>query len=222
MTLKNLKKYKEEFSSVSADQITRIREYLDQHTFNKKDYDSFHKKLKDIFSVKWNYIKIILDILPEPTPRARLGMRGVFYVKNSKKNSEFIKYMIKDNLDLYQFISTPCSYVVDTYFPIPKHFNKVDTIIAELGLISKTSIPDWDNLGKTYSDMVQKWIICNDSLIIDGRVRKHYSLKPRVEIMIKYANKHINERDKNEIEHSISYKNGVCLREELEAKEDRL
>lgn len=220
MLLKNLKKYKNQFDIISSDQITRIREFLDTHPFNAKDYKNFHKKLKQIFSVKWNYLKIVLDILPEPTPRARLGIKGVFYVKNSKSNNEFIKLIIKDDMELYNYITTPCSYIVDTYFPIPKSFNKVEVVLAELGLLPKLSIPDWDNLGKTYSDMIQKWIICNDSLIIDGRVRKHYSLKPRVEILIKYADKNYSKRDEKTIERSISYKNGVDLREYLKTEKD--
>ena len=220
MLLKNLKRYKDEFEKISSDKIQRVRDYIESNPFTVRDTKLFHKKIKDVFTTKWNYIKIILDIIPEATPRPRLGGKGIFYVKNSKKNSEFVKHIIKEDIDLYHYVTTPCSYIVDTYFPIPKYFSKVDTILAELGFISKISIPDWDNLGKTYSDMIQQWIICNDSLIIDGRVRKHYSLKPRVEILIKYANKHISSHDQNTIEHSISYKNGVESREKLKAEKD--
>lgn len=220
MILKNLKKYKDHFDVISMDKINRIRDYLDENPFTSKDYNKFHKRLKYIFSIKWNYIKIILDIIPEPTPRARMGLNGIFYVKNSKSNNEFIRLMIEDDLDLYHFISTPCSYLVDVYFPIPKSFNKVEVVLAELGLLPKISIPDWDNLGKTYSDMVQKWIICNDSLIIDGRVRKHYSLKPRVEILLKYADKNFSKKDEKTIEQSISYKSGVDLRENVKTEKD--
>ena len=220
MLMKNLKKYKDRFDTIALDRIERIREYLDSKPFNKKDYIIFHKKMKYIFSIKWKYIKIVLDIIPEPTPRARLGSKGVFYVKNSKSNSEFTKKMLKDDLELYQYVTTPCSYVIDVYFPIPSSFTKVEVILAELGLIPKISIPDWDNLGKTYSDMIQKWIISNDSLIIDGRVRKHYSLKPRVEILIKYADKNFTKRDERTIERSISYKDGIDIRENIKAEEN--
>ena len=84
--------------------------------------------------------------------------------------------------------------------------NIVDTILAELGLIKPITTPDWDNLGKTYSDMVQKHLLLNDSLITDGSVSKRYSLKPRIEITITYLLNYDCQYNKKVIEHSKSYK----------------
>ena len=79
-------------------------------------------------------------------------------------------------------------------------------MLAELGMIKPITTPDWDNLGKTYSDMVQKWLLLNDSLITEGSVSKRYSLKPRVEITITYALNYDSIYNKRVIENSKSYK----------------
>lgn len=116
--------------------------------------------------------------------------------------------MVKSNKELYHFISTPCEFIVNNYFPIPKSFSKVDTILAELGIIEMIARPDWDNLGKTYSDMIQKWILCDDSLIIHGESNKFYSLKPRVEIIIKYKAYHNSKHNEKMVNQSTSFKRG--------------
>ena len=69
---------------------------------------------------------------------------------------------------------------------MPSNLPKVDKLLGELGYIQNISMPDFDNLAKTYTDMIKGLLMYDDRLIIDGRVRKYYSLKPRVEVNIKY------------------------------------
>ena len=213
-TPKNRKKYEEKYQSISSDDYTRLMEYLDNNPITEKEYHKLKERIKEIKQIKYNYMKIVFDIIPEPTPRPKLS-QGRFYVKNSKKNSEFVRLVVKKDIELVNFITTPCIYTVKNYFPIPQDFNKIDTILAELGLNDMITLPDWDNLGKTYSDMVQTWIISNDSLIIDGRSMKYYSLKPRVEILIKYKEKHTCKRNERIIKNSISVQNGLSQRNDL-------
>jgi Holliday junction resolvase RusA-like endonuclease len=200
---KNLKRYKAEFKDIPSDEYERLQEYLTNHPLSKKDREKLRDRILEINSIKTNYIKIVFDIIPEPTPRPRLSL-GRFYVGNSKANNTFVKLMVNKDKDLYHFIKTPCEFIVKNYFPIPKAFNRVDTILAELGMIDMVSRPDWDNLGKTYSDMVQKYILADDSLITNGRSYKYYSLKPRVEIIIKYKECHTCKHNMKIIENSVA------------------
>ena len=55
-----------------------------------------------------------------------------------------------------------------------------------MGFGSPINKPDWDNLAKTYCDMIQDIILDDDSLIVKGVLEKRYSLKPRIEIHIEY------------------------------------
>ena len=187
MLPKNLARYAEKFKDISSNQFERVRKYLSEHKFNKRDIKQFDEEMKKVLKKKKNTIKIVLDILPEPTPRPRLS-HGMFYVKNANSNNKFMEVLVRKESDIFHLIDSPCELIVRTYHPIPKAFSKVKTILAELGLIRPDKKPDWDNLGKTYSDMIQKWIISDDAIIIDGEVHKYYSLKPRVEITISYQN----------------------------------
>lgn len=212
----NLDRYKNEFADVSDNQLERIKTFIEENKFTKSDVKKFNERLERINDIKYNYLKIVLNIIPEATPRPRLNrIAGSFYVKNSSKNSKFMKLLVDDYKELFHFISTPCEFTVRNYFPIPKNFSKSEKLLAELGVISMITLPDWDNLGKTYSDMVQKWILCNDTLITKGTSEKYYSLKPRVEIIIKYKTDYETKKMKRLVEQSISYKNGVDCDEKV-------
>ena len=94
-------------------------------------------------------------------------------------------------------ITTPCKFTCRSYLPIPKSMSAIEKILAEMGLIRPITKPDWDNIGKTYSDMIQGMLLLDDSLIIEGVSKKYYSTKPRVEIYIEYMEKYdclYNER----------------------------
>ena len=208
MKKKNLKRYREEFDKISDDSIERIINYMVENKFTNKDVEKVIKRITEIQNISKSYLKIVFDIIPEPTPRPRSGFGGRFYVKNAHSNNEFVQIMVKEH-ELKNIIHTPCIFRVKNYFPIPKSFSKVDTVLAELGYIPMVSLPDWDNLGKTYSDMVQQWILCNDSLIYDGGSEKHYSLKPRVEILIIYNDDYESNFTKRLIEKSVSYKSSM-------------
>src|SRR5690606_35289138 len=90
--------------------------------------------------------------------------------------------------------------IMDMYLPIPSGMSKIDILLAELKLIRPLSRPDWDNFGKTYSDMIQKHLLLEDCLVVDGRVRKFYSLKPRIEIRIIYQDKFDSKFNKRKVE----------------------
>ena len=205
MKPKNLQRYEREYRWIDDDAYQRLINYIKNHNLRKSDITLLQKEIKRISKISWNYLKIILDILPEPTPRPRFTSFGHFYVKNAHTNNTFVKHMVQSDKDLYHYITTPCHFIVKNYFPIPKAFSRVNTILAELGCIEMIGRPDWDNLGKTYSDMIQKWILSDDALIIHGESYKYYSLKPRVEILIEYKESHSCKRNKQLVEQSTFF-----------------
>lgn len=64
----------------------------------------------------------------------------------------------------------------------------------------------WDNLGKTYSDMLQDVLFLNDNIIQTGIVEKYYSLKPRIELFISYQDDFDSNFNRKRIENSKAYK----------------
>ena len=83
--------------------------------------------------------------------------------------------------------------------------SKREKIAAEMELIHNINAPDWDNLGKTYSDMVQGVLVSNDSLVFSGQVQKFYSVLPRIEVDILFMTKHDCNYNKRAIEKRKSF-----------------
>ena len=77
--------------------------------------------------------------------------------------------------------------------------NWLEKVLAEMGLIRPITIPDFDNLVKTYTDMMKDTLLYDDSLIIEGTSKKYYSVKPRVEITLWYADKHDCKFNQNKL-----------------------
>ena len=55
-------------------------------------------------------------------------------------------------------------------------------------------------MAKTYTDLTQKNLLLNDSLIQRGTSSKHYSCKPRIEIRFRYMKKFDTSYTKNKVE----------------------
>lgn len=206
MKKKNLDLYKNKFKSVELENTARFLQYLDGVKKTDKFMKDLEERMNYIYNLKSNILTMIFYIIPEATPRPRMSLRnGKFYVKNAKSNNEFVRLLVEKEKDLLHIIHTPCKFFCDVYFPIPNDMSVIDTILSEKRLIKHIKTPDWDNIGKTYSDMVQKYILLNDSLIYEGTVRKFYSLKPRVEITIEYLLDYDCKYNKKVVEKSKFY-----------------
>ena len=180
---KELKEYLEEYSKIPDDMFERLIQLSENMT--NKNVNNFIENAKNNLETKWDEIKFIFYFIPKATPRARFTRcRRHFYVSDAKNNQNLMINFCKENLKDFKMIATPCKFYADIYFPTPKGMTKEEKLRSELKLIHHVSKPDWDNLGKTYSDMVQNTIILDDSLIIEGKVTKYYSIKPRIEITI--------------------------------------
>ena len=186
---KELDKYQEEYGMVSKNDLDRIYEFLDN--FNDKNLESLRNDIEKNLETVWKSISFVFYFIPKATPRARLaGFGKHFYVSDAMNNRKLMEKFVKKELEDFELITTSCKLYCDCYFPIPKGMNKSEKIRSELKMINPISKPDWDNLGKTYSDMIQNTIIMDDSLIIEGCVRKFYSSKPRIELTIEYADRY--------------------------------
>ncbi len=158
-----------------------INETMIQNILNRKstiESKTYFKKLQIVFYE-----------IPKASQRPRFTSKGFkFYVPEAADDRKYMKIFIKGNLDEFRVITTPMIIDLKAFFPTPTGFTKEEKILAELGYINPIIPPDWDNIGKKYTDMQNNEIFVDDSLIIDGRVSKHYSVKPRIEITIQYMN----------------------------------
>jgi len=165
-------------------------------------------------------ILVILYEEPEgsPRPRARFinkanltvsakanpGFIQVYSITGAS-DRRFMKQFITENdfLQLDQLICTPCNVEFDAFFKTPNSFNNTDTFLAELGCIRPISKPDFDNIEKKYADMYNGNIWIDDALVVDGIIRKYYSILPRVEIHLRFLNMLYNKYQYNSMVNRI-------------------
>lgn len=184
--LKIEKEYRDQYGMIPISQNARLNILLKNLKKKKRrEKRDLFKEIQRIDDIKWNTYKFIVWLVPRATPRPRINKSTqLFYVFGSDINKKLFKKFMKENP--HETIYTPMSFTTDVYIPTPKSLKPDDMILAEMGVIRPISKPDFDNVAKTYSDMIQGTLIYDDSLIIEGISRKFYSIKPRIEITIKY------------------------------------
>ena len=205
---KELKEYLEEYSKIPDDMFERLIQLSENMT--NKNVNNFIENAKNNLETKWDEIKFIFYFIPKATPRARFTrFGGHFYVSDAKNNQNLMINFCKENLKDFKMIATPCKFYADIYFPTPKGMTKEEKLRSELKLIHHVSKPDWDNLGKKYSDMSNSNLWLDDTLVISGTVNKFYSVLPRVEIQLMYLNTLYTRQQANAIskrhEGEVSY-----------------
>ena len=206
-TKKDLKHYSEKYGNIPNDFNERMLYLFDYFKISDKHLNKIRKKIIKYKQCEWKTIDLVIHFIPKATPRARTSRFAKhFYVSDASSNSKLMEQFVKDNLKEYPLITTACRFYCKTYSPTPtSQMSKEDIVLSELEIIQNMSKPDWDNLGKTYSDMVQKHLILDDSNIIDGRVQKLYSIKPRVEIHIEFMDKYDSKYNKKRVESRKQY-----------------
>ena len=192
------KRYKELYNDL-PDNYDKQIQYINSHY--RIDYDKVNKAIEEISNIKWSTLKFSFNVIPQPACRPRLS-NGIFYVEGAKENWNYVHKIIQDA----DVIHTACKLYVETYFPIPNSMTASEKLLAQMKYIRPIGSGDWDNLGKTYSDAIQRTLIINDNIIISGTVEKYYCLKPRVDVTIEYQDNYDSKFNKRRIESSKSYK----------------
>lgn len=198
--------YKDKYSDIPKDYIERLNWMYDKYKITEaKALEIIQTRDEMVNFFYYKTLNIVLYEEPEgaPRPRARLINRNNI-LDAARSNAEFIHiyspsgssdqaFMKKltteeDFLEVGQLLCTPCDVQFTAYFKTPSYFSKVDLFLSEIGVIRPITKPDWDNIGKKYSDMYNSNIWIDDMLTISGSVNKFYSILPRVEIRLMYLN----------------------------------
>ena len=157
----------------------------------------------DIIGLDWKKIHLILPIIPKPTPRPRYTSKGHMYVKGAAEHKQFFQAI----LDEHNIIFTTTKIDIDVYLPIPtSSMNSSEILLAQQGFIRPIGGGDWDNIAKTYCDMMQGVLISNDNIIIEGSLRKWYSIKPKVKITLMYQENFDSKYNKRKVTSSKTYR----------------
>lgn len=216
--------YEAKYGNIPIDYRERLEWLYDNLHINDRQAESIlFKRDKMISSLQYYDTTIILFEVPEgsPRPRFRIVNRANLsnmalsnpnfvhvYSLTGKEDNMFMKRLMskEDFTALDSMICTPCVIDIFAYLKTPSYYNKEDTILAEIGLHRPISKPDWDNIGKKYSDMFNSNVWLDDTLVVDGSIHRYYSILPRIEIKIRYLNMAYNKYQYTSILNRSDYK----------------
>lgn len=200
-----LKDYQNKYGDIPLDFKERLDYMCNMYKVSYDEMiDIFKERDRRLSLLYYTTIRVVLNVVPEGAkrPRYRFVNRGNLinaaitdpgfihvYSPGAAQNHEYMKRLVDSEIvQLEHLICTPCDVRFRAYFPTPKSFNKIETFMAELGLNRHIYKPDWDNIGKLYSDMYNSNIWVDDALTVHGEVDKFYSILPRVEIDLSFLN----------------------------------
>ena len=176
----------------------KLQEYvLQKYPVNPR---TLSKLVNRIESLEWKTVEFILYLVPEASPRPRLGGQH-FYVPGAAINKKFIRKYMKKNI-----IASRCEINIEAYLPTPTaSMTNAEIYLAEKRIVYPVGGADVDNLMKTYLDMIQGWLLLNDNLVTLGRLEKFYSIKPRLFIQIRYQTGYDSPFNERKVKHTQLY-----------------
>lgn len=118
--------------------------------------------------------------------KARDGRSGTHAYDETKYASwkDAARYAAFKEMGERRPLDCALEFHIKVYFQIPESFSGRKTEHCRRGIIRPTVTPDYDNLAKACADAMTGIAIRDDKFIVDARIEKWYSDRPRVEIVI--------------------------------------
>ena len=187
-----LKEYQDKYPVTYSDLESALKHYFKIRKWNfDKAVKKATKKIKEIEKHRvYKTIRIILYEFPMKTDRPRHTRFGHTFSPNAKANNDYIRKALKAVNKVFKLINTPASIVIDAYLEMPTQVPPDEVLLYECKVLKVEEMPDYDNIGKCYTDMLKNNFVCDDDLFHSGTVNKYYSVMPRVEITIRYTEAH--------------------------------
>lgn len=126
-------------------------------------------------------LELLIPGLPLPWKAPYVGTRGAFSPRTAVKEDfrKILRKQYNEPLIDYQ-IAVEFIFIV----PIPVYTSQKKRILMLSGEIRPIKRPDRGNFLKLYEDSLTGIVITDDSIIVDGPVRKFYGLEPKTVIKI--------------------------------------
>lgn len=116
---------------------------------------------------------------------ARMGNFVTTYTPEKTANFEgLVKHIAAAAMRDDPPFEGPVRLALHVMLPIPASWSKKKQAEAASGTLRPTSKPDWDNFGKIASDGMNGIVYRDDSQIVSATVEKHYSISPRVDVLV--------------------------------------
>ena len=210
-----LQKYNEEYPHRTLDIPSAMKQYFKDRKWNyEKAVKKAVKRLHQIEEEReYETIHITMYEYTMKTDRPRV-YRGHAFSPNAAANHDYFEKAFKQVVKVFQLINTPAEVYIDAYLEMPHDVPAHEVLLFESRVLDPITYPDYDNIGKCYTDMFKYVISVDDDLFHVGQVRKFFSIIPRVEITIRYIKKHESDYIYRKIKNRKSVKElvkaGLC------------
>ena len=185
--------YNENYSNIPKDYQERLDYLKSKYKIVNIQKMQAERELLKEYRTKTKSISFILYEIPQTSHRgkARTFSRNnklltQIYVPNAKANKNYMTEFIHSAFDSVKLICTEMEIDIVFYLPTPVSLSNSHKIYCEEGLIRPMIKPDVDNVSKAYMDMCTSNLFLDDALVTDLHISKRYSIKPRVEVTIRY------------------------------------
>ncbi|MDE6040472.1 MAG: RusA family crossover junction endodeoxyribonuclease [Muribaculaceae bacterium] len=185
-----MKEYNAAYPVRNPDAAARLEEYLSTKKNPNKILEKALARADEIVENRvYKSIHIILYEYPFQTMRPRT-FGGHTFSPNAAENKEYFRKALDKVLQSFQLITTPAEIEVEAYLEMPKNVPPEEVLLFESKLLTPLTTPDFDNIIKCYTDMSTNVLTSDDDIFWRGELRKYYSLLPRVEMRIRFLEKH--------------------------------
>ena len=183
--------YNIKYSNCYYDSEILLRNYFRSRRGNFDKALKKAKKKADNIEICREYesIRIVMYEQPVKTDRPR-AFNSHIYSPNAAANHLYFEKAIKGICKDIKLINTPSEIIVNAYIEMPTRVPPDEVILFEGRVLDIIDMPDYDNIGKAYTDMLKNVLIIDDDIFHRGEINKYYSVIPRVEIIIRYQKSH--------------------------------
>lgn len=183
--------YNKKYAKRIQDPTDAVIQYFKDRKWNlEKATKKAAKKLDTILSKReYENIHITLYEYPMKTDRPR-SFRDHIYSPNAAANHSYFEKAVRKVIKSIKLINTPAEITIEAYLEMPKKVPPDEVILFEAKVLDVLDYPDYDNIGKCYTDMLKDIFVIDDDIFYRGTVVKYYSVIPRIEITIRYLTKH--------------------------------
>ena len=190
-----LEEYNQKYPDRSYDPVKSLKRYFDLRSWSyEKASKKANKKLEKILEKReYETIHITMYEYPMKTDRPRTTRTGRMYSPNAAENHNYFEKAFKQVCKHLKLINTPAEIEIEAYLEMPAQVKPDEVILFEAKVLDVVDVPDYDNVGKCYTDIQKNISILDDDIFHVGTVKKYYSVVPRVVIRITYLKQHESE-----------------------------
>lgn len=217
---KMISEYNEKYIGYGTDLEKCLKRYFRENNLNfeKACLKAKERAVAINEERKYETIHITMYEYPMKTDRPRT-FNGTTFSPNAKLNKTYFEKALKKIVKDIKLINTPSEITIRAFLPMPTGIPPEEIILFETGLLHPIDKPDYDNIGKCYTDILTDVLISDDDIFYSGKIIKYYSVLPRVEIDITSLSKHESKyiykkmKARKSIKEAIS--NGILTLEKI-------